>query len=96
MFSGGAIGAAAQTCRGFLASIVIAAPTSDAFISSVDPSSDQVAFHRSLSDLFIWASVRFGTNLIASAPPLVLLGPGWTPPLVVTVMTRGVEPPPIP
>ena len=38
--------------------------------------------------------LRFGANLIASAPPLLLPGPGWTPPLVITVMTRGVEPPP--
>ena len=36
--------------------------------------------------------LRSGANLIASARPLVLLGPGWTTPLVITVMTRGVEP----
>ena len=36
--------------------------------------------------------LRSGANLIASAPPLVLPGPGWTTPLVITVMTRGVEP----
>ena len=27
-----------------------------------------------------------GIDLIASAPPLVITGPGWTPPLVVTVV----------
>ena len=39
--------------------------------------------------------LRSSANLIASAPPLVLPGPGWTPPLVIAVMTSGVEPPPI-
>ena len=64
VFSGGAIG---DACRGFLASIAIAASTSDAFISSVDPSSDQVAFHRSLSDPL--------PKIMASAYPTP--GPPW-------------------
>ena len=36
--------------------------------------------------------LRFGTNLIASNPPLVITGSGWTLPLVITAMARGVEP----
>ena len=36
-------------------------------------------------------------KIMASAlPPPVLPGPRWTPPHVVTVRTRGVEPPPLP
>ena len=40
--------------------------------------------------------LRSGANLIAGAAHLVLPGAGWTPPLVITVMTRGVEPSALP